>query len=872
MIVPSNEDRRLTLNDIKPFLKNAKEKGGQIISACPICENSDPHGHHLYIKNDNSVLLLYCQKCNATGEEIIRAFRNMGAEHIVNEISPVKTLIEDYNHEYRNPDGTVAYYKRRRKWSDGSKQFSFFYVDDNGNKVYTKPENCNVLYNLDLLSNALESETIPRLWIVEGEKCADAMVNAGLLATTSNTGAQKNIKFTEIDKAILDSFPDVVVLTDNDEKGLEYAKAWGNVSVLPIAEIWKNAPRKADIADYIENGFSLAPLINYKVYKFDVDSIAKLDVEQILSDEFFNSICSIKDEMERKRALAIAGQRASELKLKRAFDGMFKTFIMTLAKTKVNHGNLIALEDNTKPPINKLACGEWVVDMTGVYKPVKNDDGEFQLERISAMPIVPTAILRNLESGTEKIALAFFRDETWTTVNVSRSIIANNARIIDLSDLGVDVNSGTSKDLVKYLSFVISGNDSTKLPRLNTVSHLGWVEENFIPYCEHIKTDCGAEFTETLNALETPKGDLEEWIKTVSGLRKNMAMRMIINASLASPIVSQINALPFIFHLWGGSGSGKTVGLMVAASVWGNPAIGKTVKSLNNTQNYILNQLAMLKHLPFFGDELQTIRSVDGYDKLIMKICEGVDRGRLDKNSFAQKVNSWCNVTITTGEEPCTNSNSGGGTINRVIEMECINKVCENGADVVAFVKNNYGHFGRLWIEKIKEYDLMQQYRGMYDYLLEDNRITEKQAMAMAVLMLTDCIANDLFKSDEIEYLTIEDILLSAKTKEEVDVTERAWQYVMSVITVHDSNFIKGDSSYAMSNTVWGKYSPQRSNVLYFINNILEDLLVENGFNLKACKEKWVAKGRIEMYGGKFTTPQRIADNHVRCVVLRVDR
>ena len=86
---------------------------------------------------------------------------------------------------------------------------------------------------------------------------------------------------------------------------------------------------------------------------------------------------------------------------------------------------------------------------------------------------------------------------------------------------------------------------------------------------------------------------------------------------------------------------------------------------------------------------------------------KGVDRGRLDRNSLTQKLNSWCNISITTGEEPCIHDNSGGGTVNRVIECECVTKVVENGHEVSNFVKNNYGLFGRLWIEEIKKHILL---------------------------------------------------------------------------------------------------------------------------------------------------------------------
>lgn len=866
----SEIDKRLTLDDIKPYLKKAKERAGQIIASCPLCEIDDPSGHHLYIKQDGNDLLLYCQKCNARGEDIIKAFRGMGAKHTANDIVIQKTLIEDYDHEYKNPDGSLAYCKRRRKWSDGSKQFSFYYIE-NGEKVYRKPDNCNVLYNLDGLAKALEQETIPRLYIVEGEKCVDALTKVELLATTSNTGSQKNIKFSEIDKAILKSFPDKVVITDNDEKGLEFAEAWEGAVVLKITDIWKEAPKKGDIADYLEKGLSVEPLTSFRVFKLDVDGVANLTAEELLSDDFFNSICSVKDELERKRALAIAGQRAGELKMKRAFEGMFKTFLLKFAKTKVSHANTIGLEDNDRPPIKGLYCGDWVVDNTGIYKPVQTEEGEYQLDRISSMPILPTAILRNVESGTEKIALAFYRESTWTTINVPRSLVSNNTKIIDLSDLGVDVNSGTAKDLVKYLAVVINSNDSSKLPRSDTIGHLGWIGEQFVPYCKDIKTDVGPEFMDTVAAIETPKGDLNEWIRVVGKLRANICMRIVLAASLASPMVELVNALPFMVHLWGGSGSGKTVALMVAASIWGDPSVGRFVKSLNNTQNYILNQLSFLRNLPFFGDELQTIKSLDGYDKLVMKICEGVDRGRLDRNSLAHKVNSWSNLAITSGEEPCVQSNSGGGTANRVLEIEATSKIVDDGHAVSNFVKSNYGCFGRLWIEKIRKYDLLTEYRSMYSYLLSDDRMTEKQAMSMALLMVADCIVNELFTDNKLPLLTVDDVLFATKTKNEVDITERAWEFIIGQISEHSSNFINNNNGYYPA-TVWGKYHMERPNILFFNNNVLDRLLTENGFSLKACKKRWITKGRISMYGGKFTCSQRLAENRVRCIALVIDR
>lgn len=52
-------------------------------------------------------------------------------------------------------------------------------------------------------------------------------------------------------------------------------------------------------------------------------------------------------------------------------------------------------------------------------------------------------------------------------------------------------------------------------------------------------------------------------------------------------------------HLWGKSGTGKTVALIIAMSIWGNPAIGHLVKNLNSTNVGLERLSAFLNNLPF---------------------------------------------------------------------------------------------------------------------------------------------------------------------------------------------------------------------------------------------------------------------------------
>lgn len=237
-----------TLRDMIPYLQNIKQRGEETVATCPVCEAGDSNGHHLYIRESGGKLLAYCQKCNAKLPEIIKAL-GIKPEIIKEEMTEVA---EEYDHVYKNPDGTVAYWKHRVKYADGSKDFRFRYVDESGKTIFKKPANCNNLYNLDLLERADADDC---LYIVEGEKCADAMVRHGLLATTSNTGAQKKVKLSKTDLHYLEKFSDIVLIPDHDGSGADYAKAWPvPVEVLQLAEIWPECPEKGDVADYFARG------------------------------------------------------------------------------------------------------------------------------------------------------------------------------------------------------------------------------------------------------------------------------------------------------------------------------------------------------------------------------------------------------------------------------------------------------------------------------------------------------------------------------------------------------------------------------------------------------------------------------------------
>lgn len=64
------------LDDIVPYMGKVKKHGSETIGECPICGKAG----HLYAKQEGERLLVYCQHCNAAGSDILKAFRQLGAQ------------------------------------------------------------------------------------------------------------------------------------------------------------------------------------------------------------------------------------------------------------------------------------------------------------------------------------------------------------------------------------------------------------------------------------------------------------------------------------------------------------------------------------------------------------------------------------------------------------------------------------------------------------------------------------------------------------------------------------------------------------------------------------------------------------------------
>ena len=575
---------------------------------------------------------------------------------------------------------------------------------------------------------------------------------------------------------------------------------------------------------------------------------AEITKDELFSEETFSRILEQPDEYIRTKLLNECKERAKELKCYRQFNDMFHAYKRSLnAIDRIGQGTGVSHFPPGKPIIK---TGHWIANTNGVFMVKVLPNGEDIEEFASSMPILPTATLVNADTGIAKVELSFY-DKHWKSAIFDKSVISSNSSIIRTSDYGTDANSANAGLLVKYLADCLKLNGDT-IPQRTSISHMGWHNGEFIPYTDGIIFDGEQDYKPIFDAVCT-KGSYEEWKTYVRELRKNIYLRLQMGASFASPLLSRIGALPFVLHLWGGTEAGKSVGLMVAMSIWGNPAFGKMTRTMNMTVNSTMTTAAMLRDIPFAGDELQIIKEQGGnYDRLIMSVCEGVDRGRM-KFDKVNEMKTWNCAFLFTGEEPVTRSSSGGGAKNRVIEIECKGKVINNGRETAEFVRNNYGHAGRDYITYINNNAAeLEHLYGCFIKTLEGIDCTDKQRLSMAAIMLGDAIGSSLFFPGE-QPLSAADVQPFLKTKAEVDIAARAFEYIKDVVAINDNRF-SSNSSGDMFGEVWGRIDSvvygkepdiKEERKVYFNKTKLVEILREAGYEFDAVKAKWAENGSL---------------------------
>ena len=132
---------------------------------------------------------------------------------------------------------------------------------------------------------------------------------------------------------------------------------------------------------------------------------------------------------------------------------------------------------------------------------------------------------------------------------------------------------------------------------------------------------------------------------------------------------------------------------------------------------------------------------------------------------------------ICNGERPLSSYVNQGGAINRILEVECGERVYDDPQKTANIVKRNYGFAGKRFVEIIREIgiDKIREIQEEFQKELFNTDKMQKQSLSLAIVLTADKIVTDYIFKDE-QYISIEDA--------EKCLIDRMWCLIMrGVIT-----------------------------------------------------------------------------------------
>lgn len=601
-------------------------------------------------------------------------------------------------------------------------------------------------------------------------------------------------------------------------------------------------------------------------------------LEELVPDEVLNMLFGMEDEVGRQREVAKLKAVAKKHGFAREFDALIKAKRDQLDKARAavrrqeradaeDDVEYIVLPDMPLEGLRKPFL--WTVDtQKGIWR---NDDFE-GLIKACAHPVIITDRLQNVDTKMEKLGIAFYRDKLWKSVPVKRSTVASRTGIVALADNGIQVTSENAKHLVSFLNDLETANAYT-IPRRRSITRLGWVGKEFFPYTGDYVFDGEEELRDMYEGIKEA-GDRRAWLDTVGGARcENVTFRALLAASFSAPLLWILGNLCYCAHLWGPSGTGKTVGVYAAMSVWGDPM--RLTRSFNATEIGLEKCAGFCHSIPMAVDERETARDdkYAAFDRLIYRLTEGRGRTKSDRGGGLKQTGQWRIPVLTSGEAPLLADNSKGGAMNRVLELYCDAPLFEDMPGVADFVKENYGWAGRTFVEQLRKMDaeiVKGTYKAFLEHLRESGQYNDKPLASLAAIMTADFYASVwVFNHDEAVAMARamelgEAVLENARTKAEADTAGQAWEFLCGWVASNNNHF------NTLYDPCWGAIGPK---FVFVIKEPFNTALTEAGFNPLATAKELARRGLLMKpeSGGGLQSRQRINGINSRGYRLRIE-
>ena len=358
----------------------------------------------------------------------------------------------------------------------------------------------------------------------------------------------------------------------------------------------------------------------------------------------------------------------------------------------------------------------------GVFMEKEDSDanGQVTKRQIMLLPydMFPVDILNH--NGEHLVHMLAVRDYKVQAVSFpQKAVVSKDETVKALAQQNVlaTFGSGNDKNLYDYVRACVEKMSSEKKP-IEVPDHCGWQPNDtyvwggriYSPNKDAIEVPMPGLENITMNAK--PTGTMENWRRFIDLLvrRKLWDHLAIILVGAGSPLMRFTGLHGLTFHCAStDSGTGKSLALEGAASIWGHPTHYRT--GAGTSAVAMQQRLGLLHSNPLITDEI-TSRNREGFEwfpAFLLSMTEGRGKERMESGANKERLNlsTWSAMAIMSSNTHVVDNLTGArkhaseGELRRVIEYLMDDKLYwdEHEIEIIKALSNNYAVAGDVLVQ-----------------------------------------------------------------------------------------------------------------------------------------------------------------------------
>ena len=350
---------------------------------------------------------------------------------------------------------------------------------------------------------------------------------------------------------------------------------------------------------------------------------------------------------------------------------------------------------------------------------MEDADGQTVTKQVMVLPYSLFVVNILQLDGEHIVHMLALRPEGSVEITLNqRAVVSKDETLKTLAEQNILAAGGwNDKNLFEYVRSCVEEASLAQQAIIVPTSY-GWQENGSFVYNERIYSQSSIprhvpmRALANLNRVCTPTGNIQNWQRVINMLT-NKGLYEILSLSLVgfgAPLMRFTGYDGVTFHIGSTeSGTGKSLTLELAASVWGHPTKYRVSKSTSDVA--MQQRLGLLNSLPLISDEItnKNRKDFEWIPGFIFDVSEGQGKERMESGANKERENTtyWKSMALLSSNTHVMDyltgarKHSSEGEIRRVLEQTMTDVIRWESEEIAALqlLKTNYGVAGQLYTQ-----------------------------------------------------------------------------------------------------------------------------------------------------------------------------